>query len=38
MKGARILFKACCKAGTYSASVVIQHSGCTYPAKPDYKI
>lgn len=30
--------EACCKAGTYSASVVIQHSGCTYPAKPDYKI
>merc|ERR550514_1978261 len=26
----------CCKAGSYSASVVIQHSGCTYPAKPDY--
>jgi len=27
----------CCNAGNYSASVVIQHSGCTYPAKPDYK-
>lgn len=26
----------CCKAGAYSASVVIQHSGCTYPAKPEY--
>jgi adenosine kinase len=26
----------CCKAGNYSASIVIQHSGCTYPAKPDY--
>jgi adenosine kinase len=30
--------EACCKAGSYAASVVIQHSGCTYPAKPDYKI
>ncbi|OLQ03397.1 Adenosine kinase 1 [Symbiodinium microadriaticum] len=30
--------EACCKAGSYSASVVIQHSGCTYPAKPDYTI
>jgi len=28
--------EGCCKAGSYSASVVIQHSGCTYPAKPDY--
>lgn len=28
--------EGCCKAGAYSASVVIQHSGCTYPAKPDY--
>ncbi|CAK0880168.1 unnamed protein product [Prorocentrum cordatum] len=28
--------KACCEAGNYSASVIIQHSGCTYPAKPDY--
>jgi adenosine kinase len=27
---------ACCKAGAYAASVVIQHSGCTYPAKPEY--
>jgi len=27
---------ACCKAGNHSASIVIQHSGCTYPAKPDY--
>merc|ERR1711972_857696 len=25
----------CCKAGSYSASVIIQHSGCTYPAKPE---
>merc|ERR1712151_382908 len=27
----------CCKAGAYSESVIVQHSGCTYPAKPDYK-
>merc|ERR1712007_392107 len=27
----------CCKAGAYSASVIVQHSGCTYPATPDYK-
>merc|ERR1719440_81135 len=27
---------ACCKAGAYAASVIVQHSGCTYPAKPDY--
>lgn len=26
----------CCKAGSYSASIVIQHSGCTYPEKPEY--
>merc|ERR1712061_649647 len=26
---------ACCKAGAYAASVIVQHSGCTYPAKPD---
>merc|ERR1712099_26338 len=26
----------CCRAGAYSASVIVQHSGCTYPAKPDY--
>jgi len=26
----------CCKAGNHSASIVIQHSGCTYPATPDY--
>jgi adenosine kinase len=30
--------EACCKAGAYAASVVIQHSGCTYPPKPDYTI
>jgi adenosine kinase len=28
--------EGCCKAGSYSACVVIQHSGCTYPAKPEY--
>jgi len=28
----------CCKAGAYAASVIVQHSGCTYPAKPDYTI
>jgi len=28
--------EGCCQAGAYSASVIIQHSGCTYPAKPDY--
>ena len=27
----------CCKAGAYSASVIVQHSGCTFPATPDYK-
>merc|ERR1712060_846134 len=26
----------CTKAGAYAASVIVQHSGCTYPAKPDY--
>merc|ERR1719265_951308 len=28
---------ACCKAGAYAASVIVQHSGCTFPATPDYK-
>merc|ERR1711933_653383 len=28
--------EGCCKAGAYSASVIIQHSGCTYPVKPEY--
>jgi adenosine kinase len=28
--------EACCKAGAYSASVIVQQSGCTYPAKPEY--
>merc|ERR1719367_1918691 len=28
--------EGCCKAGAYSASVVIQHSGCTFPPKPEY--
>jgi len=26
----------CCKAGNHSASIIIQHSGCTYPASPSY--
>jgi len=26
----------CCQAGAYSASVIVQQSGCTYPEKPDY--
>jgi len=26
----------CCKAGAYSAGVIVQHSGCTYPAKPEF--
>merc|ERR1712146_873894 len=28
----------CCQAGAYAASVIVQHSGCTYPATPDHKI
>jgi len=28
--------EACCKAGAYAASVIVQRSGCTFPAKPDY--
>jgi len=27
---------ACCSAGAYSASVIVQNSGCTYPEKPEY--
>jgi adenosine kinase len=27
---------SCCEAGNHSASIIIQHSGCTYPAKPEY--
>jgi len=30
--------EACCKAGAYAASVIVQNSGCTYPAQPDYKL
>jgi len=30
--------EACCKAGSYAAAAVIQHSGCTFPAKPTYSI
>lgn len=28
----------CVRAGIYSSGVVIQHSGCTYPPKPDYEL
>jgi len=27
----------CCEAGAYSAGVIVQHSGCTYPEKPEFK-
>lgn len=27
---------ACCQAGAYAASVIVQQSGCAYPDKPDY--
>lgn len=27
---------ACCKAGAYSASIIVQNSGCTFPPKPEY--
>jgi len=30
--------EACCKAGAYAASEIVQRSGCTFPAKPDYKL
>lgn len=26
----------CCKAGAHAASIIVQHSGCTFPAKPGY--
>jgi adenosine kinase len=26
----------CCKAGNHAAAIIIQHSGCTYPASPNY--
>lgn len=29
--------RACVNAGHYAAGVIIQHSGCTYPAKPDFQ-
>jgi adenosine kinase len=29
---------ACCQAGAYAASVIVQNDGCTYPAKPDYSL
>lgn len=28
----------CCVAGHYSAGVVIQHDGCTYPEKPNFSL
>lgn len=28
----------CCRAGAYAASVIVQHSGCTYPPKPEYML
>lgn len=28
--------EACCKAGAYAASVIVQNDGCTYPEKPEY--
>jgi adenosine kinase len=30
--------EACAKAGAYAASVIVQNSGCTYPAKPEYTL
>mmetsp|Transcript_29809 Transcript_29809/g.85553 ORF Transcript_29809/g.85553 Transcript_29809/m.85553 type:complete len:342 (-) Transcript_29809:28-1053(-) len=27
----------CCKAGAHAASIIVQHSGCTYPEKPGYE-
>jgi len=30
--------KACSEAGSYSASIIIQQSGCVCPGKPDYKL
>jgi len=30
--------KDCAKAGAYAASVIVQRSGCTFPAKPDYSL
>merc|ERR1712039_732068 len=28
----------CCEAGAYAAGIIVQHSGCTYPEKPEYKL
>lgn len=28
--------QGCCQAGSYAAATVIQQSGCTFPAKPEY--
>lgn len=30
--------EACCRAGAYAASVIVQNDGCTYPEKPDYTL
>lgn len=30
--------EACCKAGAYAASVIVQRSGCTFPEKPEYQL
>jgi len=30
--------KACHEAGSYSASIIIQHSGCVCPGKPEHKL
>lgn len=30
--------ESCCKAGAYSAGVIVQHSGCTFPAQPEYRM
>ena len=29
--------KDCIDAANYAAQVVIKHSGCTFPAKPEYR-
>jgi len=28
----------CCKAGAYAASVIVQRSGCTFPATPEHQL
>lgn len=29
--------EGCCAAGAYAASVVVQHNGCSFPERPDFK-